>query len=213
MIHVINTIQAVEWAISKDVDIIVLCLVLTRTTDNVEELDNAFKKARNNNIVVICSTADAGRNWKDTWPVKFCRTSEKSGYDNILGIGACDEFGNRLDETQDKGYPFQFKGKDIYVGAIPFAESDEQVTGSSVSTAIAAGIASLTLSCFRLAGNEKALGGSKRFTTINRKFEDMSAGNSVGPRYVQLQNFVPASGANFDDTLRDNFGPAQQIIV
>lgn len=54
-------IQAVEWAIDKEVDVIVFCLVMGRATD---DLEHAFEKAHKRNIVVICSTSDAGRNCK-----------------------------------------------------------------------------------------------------------------------------------------------------
>jgi len=174
---------------------------MTRTTDD-DRLHRAFTRAFKENIVVICSTADTGRNWKDTWPAKFCTSKGESG----------DEAGNRLDETQDKGYPYQFKGKNIYVGPIPFVESEEQVTGSSVATAIAAGIASLTLSCCRLADNGAMIEGKGRFKTVIRKFKQMSR-DLEEPRYVRLQEFVSGrektsftKSSNFSEALGREFG-------
>ena len=185
-----------QWAISKKVDVISLSLVLTRQTEDSSVLRGAFKTAFENDIVVICSTSDSGKNWKDTWPAKYAQETSEPMCSNIFGVGACDKQGNRLDATQDKGYPFQFKGKDIYVGPIPFIFSKDLVTGSSVSTAIAAGVASLTLSCYRLAGNRRVSGSMWRWRAVRKKFRKMSR-EATEPRYVLLEKFM---GRRFERT-------------
>jgi hypothetical protein len=174
------------------VDIITLSLVLTRETEALKE---AFQAAYDKGIVVLCSTSDAGKNWKDTWPAKYAlRTDglEPKGFPNILGIGACDKQGYPLDTTQDIGYPYQFKGKDIYVGPIPFVASTDTISGSSVSTAIAAGVASLILSSYHLAGNEGAL--TKKWISVIARFNAMAERDKVDPRYVLLQNIAGPAG-------------------
>lgn len=128
----------------------------------------------------------------DTWPTKYAHHKDSSGFDNIIGIGACDKEGFRLGYTQDSDFPFLFLGKDVYVGPIPFVKSEDYVNGSSVATAIAAGVASLTLSCHRLANNHVVLDGKGRYRSVREKFQRMSfsASNSAEPRYVLLQRFV-----------------------
>jgi hypothetical protein len=200
----------VQWAISRNVDVISLSLVLTRQTEDSSLLRVAFETAQENDIVVLCSTSDSGKNWKDTWPAKYAQENDR-GYrvcSNILGVGACDKQGNRLDTTQDKGYPYQFKGKDVYVGPIPFVVSKDLVTGSSVSTATAAGVASLTLSCYRLAENKRVSAQNWKWLAVKKKFDKMSR-DAKEPRYVLLDRFA---GKGFNKTsnlwtvLTDRFG-------
>jgi subtilisin family serine protease len=109
-------------------------------------LTNAINDAITQGIVIICSTADDGNNKTP---------SAISQHPDTIAIAACDDGGKSLDFTVEEGYQYLVPGKDIIAGAVPFVESQESISGSSAATAIAAGLASLTLSCLHLANNER----------------------------------------------------------
>ena len=143
-----NKVQAIKWAVSRDVDIISMSLALYKECPGLEEW---VKKASDKDILIFCSTADKGNNLQDTWPAKYGKHIQ-----TVMAIAACDEYGKPLDWTQETGYNYRIHGKDILAGAVPFLTSHDYVTGSSAATAIAAGLGSLILSCHHLAGNTKA---------------------------------------------------------
>jgi hypothetical protein len=94
---------------------------------------------------MICSNHDEGANVESSWPSKFCP--------DTWVVTACDEYGftprNVKSATQGKGR-FKLQGHNVAAGVIHFLESHDRISGSSVATAIAAGLCSLILSCARL---------------------------------------------------------------
>ncbi|KAL6867029.1 hypothetical protein J3F83DRAFT_761514 [Trichoderma novae-zelandiae] len=160
-----NVAKAIEWARKKGVDIISLSLVAFSDPD--KEMRNAITAARQDDIVIICSTADEGR-----------IGAHSVGEENreVLSIAACDKYGNLLPQSQKNGFDYQFIGNNIRVGQIPFLKSEESIKGSSVSTAVAAGIASLILACARISPDYriKHRVRSWRFKAVDKYFRDMS---------------------------------------
>ena len=122
----------------------------------------AVKNANSKRIVMVCSTADEGENNSDVWSAR---------YDETISIAACSNTGKAAAMSNTTKAEFFFRGEDIIYesqflgvsyrdaldsrsisgpGSLP--PSIERISGSSVATAIAAGVASLFLACCRLDG-------------------------------------------------------------
>ncbi|PTB62989.1 hypothetical protein BBK36DRAFT_1144522 [Trichoderma citrinoviride] len=153
--------EAIRWAVQQEVDIISLSL---------------------RDIVILCSTNDEGAIAR---PSTFDRLTLVNNQD-ILAIAACNQYGRLLESSQDD-YSYGFFGHKVHVGQIPFLQSEEHVSGSSVATAIAAGAASLILAFCRLSKNcEIEPGIDWRSRKVRDTFQRMSEGDSI--RYVHLKN-------------------------
>lgn len=120
-----------------------MSFALRQTT---EELHNACREAANCGVAMLCSAHDEGTNLTHAYPADF---------DNTITITTCDEFGIVPPRNKHQSYEFAVNGQEVPVGIVPFLSSNEYVSGSSVATAIAAGLSSLILSCNRLARREE----------------------------------------------------------
>ncbi|KAI0096962.1 hypothetical protein GGR51DRAFT_542140 [Nemania sp. FL0031] len=135
-----RVIRAIEWAIAKGVDIISMSFAMFEQKDR---LDEVIKEAKKQGIVMMCSNHDEGANTKESYPANC---------EHTWVVTACDEYGftpRERDQSTDPGN-YMFQGLDVAAGVIPFLESSDRISGSSVATAIASGIGSLILSCARL---------------------------------------------------------------
>ncbi|KAK1254166.1 hypothetical protein MKX08_008161 [Trichoderma sp. CBMAI-0020] len=177
--------KAIQWAIGQNVDIIPMSFTIL---DKTEEFQKACAMAVDAGIVLFCSTHDEGANIATAYPASFSDT---------IKIMACDEFGAPNRNMKD-GYDYTIQGIDVAAGVVPFLESDDRISGSSVATAIAAGLGSLTLSCDRLAngGPSREYSRSGKSELIKACFKDMLAENS--DKYILLEKF-----AGVDRKLKD----------
>lgn len=156
--------------------------------DKDKEIEKAVDEAIAKDIVVCCSTADEGNNIGPSFPADYY---EKG----VFAITACDAQGKPLNISKEKGYQYQLLGKDVLVGAVPFLKSQEVIMGSSVATAIAAGLGSLILSCRRLA-REPAPGGQEsalnRREEITKRFKLMrhDPNSTEMPYYIRPERLV-----------------------
>ncbi|OAA61411.1 Peptidase S8/S53, subtilisin/kexin/sedolisin [Cordyceps fumosorosea ARSEF 2679] len=134
--------EAVNWAIEKDVDIISMSFT---TTEDHRAFNEAVQRAMKASIIVVCSHHDEGaRMGTKVFPA--CLSSASS--DNTIH----DWDDNTIDAAskKDNQYDFCINSQDVAVSAIPFlASSTERISGSSVATAIAAGVCSLLIACLR----------------------------------------------------------------
>ncbi|UKZ73679.1 hypothetical protein TrVFT333_001329 [Trichoderma virens FT-333] len=171
-----NVAKAIEWARDKGVDIISLSLVAFSDPDN--KMFEAIKAAREDDIVITCSTSDEGN---------VSARSVGENNENVLSIAACDRWGNLLPQSRRTGFNYQFLGHNVHVGQVPYLESREIIEGSSVSTAIAAGMASLILACTRISSptlnldlyEEDGRRRSWRCDAVKKRFDSMSEGKWV----------------------------------
>lgn len=107
---------------------------------NTPNLEAEVNRALTEGIVMVCSTADEGRNQPEAWPAANSQT---------MAIGACDESGVPIHASSTVVDYFLLGEKVLYDSAQGL-EFREEISGSSVATAIAAGIASLCLSCWQI---------------------------------------------------------------
>ncbi|KIW96352.1 uncharacterized protein Z519_03421 [Cladophialophora bantiana CBS 173.52] len=142
--------RAIEWAIDQKVDIIISRVVRFFNVD--DELDSplvhAIKWAVQQNILIFSSTADVGaESGHNFWPVNPS---------NMIAVSASDELGHPLLRS-DHDVHAAFEGEKIQVEGPKYINKKSELalpsyaSGSSVSTALAAGLGSLCLFLARMA--------------------------------------------------------------
>ncbi|EHK20593.1 uncharacterized protein TRIVIDRAFT_154318, partial [Trichoderma virens Gv29-8] len=174
--------RAIRWAKDMDVDIISMSFTILESSEGLKKsLSDAAKK----DIILLCSAPDEGARVSVAWP---------AASDHTITIAACDEYGMEF-RGMNSHYEWKLHGENIAAGTVPFLESAECVTGSSVATAIAAGLSSLVFSCYRLVhGMEK--GRYMRMEIIKKHFQHMQSAKDS--KYVLLEKF-----GNIDAKIRE----------
>ncbi|KAL7792820.1 hypothetical protein V8C43DRAFT_315334 [Trichoderma afarasin] len=170
--------RAIRWAISQNVDIISMSFAISEKT---KDLEAACNVAADHGIVLLCSTHDEGLGVSTTYPASF---------HNTITITACDDYGKvlRPGPSSDTGsFQYKVQGQSVAAGVIPFLDSDDYISGSSVATAITAGLSSLILSCDRIAKYDPKNRTSQR-TQSDDSPKTMLAKESKD--YILLENFA-----------------------
>ncbi|KAJ8133071.1 hypothetical protein O1611_g552 [Lasiodiplodia mahajangana] len=175
--------RAIEWAVAQDVDVISMSFTIISKEENAE-LKKALNLAGNRGIAILCSVHDEGTKVDDAWP---------AGHqgDHMIVVAACDEYGRILREMNETKYNFMLNGKNVAAGVIPFLEPNERITGSSVATALAAGLSSLILACDRLVDpkeNVHKANNRGRAPSIKLRLKAMQATDNS--KYVVLDKFA-----------------------
>ncbi|KAL7785167.1 hypothetical protein V8C37DRAFT_420236 [Trichoderma ceciliae] len=137
--------KAIEWAIEKDVDIISMSWTIKRIKSGhgknqkaIDSLELAIQKAAHKNIIIVCAVQDSAHYGNDDiFP-------QKSDTKKLMIVGSADENGDRSKFVNEKSFDYLFPGE-VFVPEI-LAATD---VGSSVATAIAAGMAAMVLWCTR----------------------------------------------------------------
>ncbi|KAI1080675.1 peptidase S8/S53 domain-containing protein [Whalleya microplaca] len=137
---------AIRWATLQDVDIISMSWSID-TTATYKDLDTALENAAKQGIVMLCSSIDNGPNAVDnTYPSKTGR---------CIKIGASTGKGTILSwVTKDRNI-FLAPGEGIQPIESHMWPQGSDPIGSSVSTALAAGLAGVLLYCDRLLSTRK----------------------------------------------------------
>lgn len=141
--------KAIQWAVEHKVDVISASWAIPRTDDNarfITELDIAVFNAHKEKILIFCAASDVGvgkgfdYDIGDDYPAKCDR--------KVFCIGAATVSGARHPMVGSQIVHYCVPGQ--YVPAT--AENGQSVTlqGSSIATALAAGLAGLILYCVSL---------------------------------------------------------------
>ncbi|KAL6821034.1 peptidase S8/S53 domain-containing protein [Trichoderma sp. SZMC 28015] len=183
-----RVIQALEWAIKSGADVISISIAFFKHDDRFQI---AIEKAIKANIVVIAATAGEAYRQEDAYPANFSQ---------VLSIAATDYWGKETPESLKEHADFMFPGKNI-VARTSFLGSrhcTDEVSGTSVATAIASGVASLilaghilSLSKLRSEAAWKHHGGLK-LQIVKDVFTDMVDNNSA--KFVKPWLFFGDSG-------------------
>ncbi|KAK1471413.1 hypothetical protein CTAM01_16536 [Colletotrichum tamarilloi] len=207
--------KAIEWARSNDVDIISMSFVLGESS---KELFDEINAATNQGIVMTCSTHDEGSRVEKAWPASYEGESV-----SLIVLAACDHYGRVLRHVEKDKYHYLIRGQNVAAGAIPFLTSEDTITGSSVSTALAAGISSLVLTCDRLAHPGKSYKGGvdegSRYFIVKKHLNMMRSSEKT--QFVVLEKFggidspriAPSDGPGIpsvQSVLEDKFEMRQQ---
>lgn len=139
--------EAIAWAVEQKVDIISISWTLK---EEDEKLKNEIEKAARSTLI-FCSTPDQGV-YSEAWPVAY--------KDHVLSVSATDNFGHLTSKTKGTDLvDIQIPGENVSVaGPVYIGNMNDTVSGSSVATALAAGIASLALLLLRTFNPELGAG-------------------------------------------------------
>lgn len=153
----------------------------TIKTDYQRRLSKSISKAVNdeNGIIVFASTADQGNSEDPYYPA----------YSNgVIPIACCDEGGEPSQGSDERKAMYLVHGTGFSTPSVDYLQGSTEVKGSSVSTAIAAGVASLVLGCHQLLRGDV----EDRRDLIERSFRQMTGGQ--GRKWLRPDQFFP--GAN-----------------
>ncbi|KAF3808686.1 hypothetical protein GCG54_00006554 [Colletotrichum gloeosporioides] len=196
--------EAVNWAVDRGVDIISMSFT---TTEDYKPFKEAVQKTMNAGILIVCSHHDNGaRIGTQVFPACF---NSNDSSNTMLRMASCNMYGklqhdwddNTTDNASKKNHQHGFciNSQDIAVGAIPFlAASTERISGSSVATAIAAGVCSLLIACLRTLhglSKEEVDGNVPRGQAIIRIRENVAGalGTCNRPTYKNIRTMVPST--------------------
>lgn len=146
-------------------------------------IGNAFSKNKHR-ALVFSSTADEGAYSGPVWPAE---------YDGVLSVSATDEWGHLPPRAEGvKRVDIQIPGHNIEADGPTYMKSQENtVSGSSVATALAAGIVSLALTklqTFNHDLNSEELKFMRTKECMGKVFKKMGADKSG----IQFSNLFPA---------------------
>jgi Subtilase family len=189
----------VEWALAQKVDIISISMTFYESHSGLHQL---LKKAFDDGVTVICSTADVGQLGPRVYPASWT--------DRTIPISACNRHFTPTELT-DHGATYFLPGEHVSATSLSYVEAEKTVSGSSVATAMASGLASLILSCrnySRLAGGHTRSIGWQRRKVVQNVFEKMleiQTGKSVVPDRVfnekeAVAEMAQENGAHREDS-------------
>src|SRR2546423_999992 len=147
--------------------------VTKRRPNKAPKLVEALQEAAEH-CLVFCSTADTGQRANDLWIDKALESS-------IFRVSASDTLYNPRNQSL-RQVDVMVNGEDITADGPRYIKRDPNgvVSGSSVATALAAGIASLSLCLIRIMGSDEARDQKLRKKNIMlRIFEKMRNGQDA----------------------------------
>ncbi|KAI1768444.1 subtilisin-like protein [Hypoxylon sp. FL1150] len=182
-----NVVKAFEWLIAEGVQIINCSFALRHSSTALRDV---VRKAKSQGVVIMCSTSDEGENTDEVWPAAYYTQQEGAveRFDNVFPIVGCDEHGKPSRFSNEAAGRYYFRGEDVDASATDAELLKERapVRGSSVATAMAAGLASLVLACYQmlLALPESKVPGAATAeapSIVNAIFHRMLQPTTVGP--------------------------------
>jgi hypothetical protein len=195
-------LQAVRWAIDQNVHIISMSWVTMKKSPS---LLKAVRRATRKNVLVFCSTADIGLVYGKAWP---------ADHHASISVSASDALGRPRPQSRDHA-DLLVSGEDVMADGPNYIkkQTKQSISGSSVATALAAGIASLVLCLTQLVFEE---GQWKKFLqkkTMLKAFAEMRDGKS---RNLQPQRLFGSGFEEPESNLNSNplvhLPPWEQIL-
>ena len=182
-------------AVDKGVDIISMSWTIERTDRNkadIDALQQAVELAARANILMFCAATDQGAYRDRTYPAA-------SGTKKIFKIGAAEASGAAHKWLGDQSaVDFIMPGHQVVVER----HDDRNVakftplTGSSVATALASGLAAVILYCVQLGGIVKADGNQKAEALVSQRYADLRQHDRMKQAF-QAIGLDPASEHKF----------------
>ncbi|KAL6402599.1 Peptidase S8/S53, subtilisin/kexin/sedolisin [Ilyonectria robusta] len=197
-----TVVKALEWAIKLEVDIINCSFALGTSSPQLEEV---LRKAKKKDIIIMCSTADEGENTDEVWPAAYYRREQDKAekFENIFPIVGCDEHGKFSKYANEGAGRYMFRGEDVDTSStdpsVPIETANVQ--GSSVATAMATGVASLILACYRMVQDTQSSPSGLVDACFFRMSEQLRKGNAQDRTRLlaKASNFFPVG----EDDIRD----------
>ncbi|UKZ77173.1 hypothetical protein TrVFT333_004892 [Trichoderma virens FT-333] len=155
-----SVIQAIEWAVEQEVDIISMSWAIEKCRNNnpsYKRLRDAIQAAVEKNIIMFCANPDRGTDFpvNDTYPFSMDK-------DHIICVGAATRNGVRWAQidAQDDSCSYFLPGVELGIQVKTELERNpdgpphewRKHSGSSLSCALAAGLAAMILHCSLVSG-------------------------------------------------------------
>ncbi|KAL4992920.1 hypothetical protein BDV10DRAFT_198732 [Aspergillus recurvatus] len=163
--------------------------------------DDALRRAEEKDVLMFCSAPDKGIDSSDHYPTAY-------GPDKFFHIGACKADGEPYDWVLVDKVDYLFPGVDVvrssrYNSRLKSSDERKPFTGSSVSTALAAGLAALVL-WFALIGAKYSLDEKqgdgldtddveklRGIATMKQAFKNLGAGRSSSDtKFVEIWSML-----------------------
>lgn len=169
------------------------------------QLEEVLRKAKKKDIIIMCSTADEGENTDEVWPAAYYRREQDKAekFENIFPIVGCDEHGKFSKYANEGAGRYMFRGEDVDTSStdpsVPIETANVQ--GSSVATAMATGVASLILACYRMVQDTQSSPSGLVDACFFRMSEQLRKGNAQDRTRLlaKASNFFPVG----EDDIRD----------
>ncbi|KAH6851065.1 peptidase S8/S53 domain-containing protein [Chaetomium sp. MPI-CAGE-AT-0009] len=171
-------IKAIRWAIQCRVDIISISWAIPLSPDNhdAQELQEAVYHAEKEGISLFCARTDDGTEVDRSYPADF---------QDCISIGAAAEDRRPLGVMDSSRVDFLLPGKVTLPMETHTGDVIPSITGSSIATAAAVGLAGLLVFCDRLLGNDRYQ--QKSRDAMCAAFEAMS--RNEGDKFPRVQQF------------------------
>ncbi|KAH8765996.1 hypothetical protein F5883DRAFT_460815 [Diaporthe sp. PMI_573] len=140
-INLQSAAMAIEAALEKNATIISMSWTVPipeNPTAAKQLFEKAVRKAVDQNVLMFCSSPDEGDFKISDYPSAVQR-------DKVFRIGAAHDYGKAANQV-DKEVDFIFPGVEVNTSAA----SASPATGSSIATALAAGLAATVIYCFKI---------------------------------------------------------------
>jgi hypothetical protein len=204
-------LQAIHWAIQKEVHIISMSWTIPDNTEgpkeldpNLQLLDNAIKAAHKAGILMFGAASDQGLNNSGSstrlpYPAKC-----KDG--GVICIGAAKDSGY-ADERAVKDAEFFFPGSARGM-RLPFphekSERNQQPpssSGSSVATALAAGFAAMIMYCLEISRFGRSEPGPRYRNKLQdpKIIKEIFKGKGEDGKFIAVSGFFPPNKFGSDD--------------
>ncbi|KAF2012823.1 hypothetical protein BU24DRAFT_465179 [Aaosphaeria arxii CBS 175.79] len=221
--------DAVEFAVDRGFDIISMSWTIQRSDDeekaaesnaHLKRLQSALERAQKNNTMLFCSAPDVGAS---------SRQSMTSFYPfgrpipHMFKIGAAKADGSMYGWAGNSDQvDFILPGHNVMLreGDKISEEDDIPKTGSSVATALAAGLAALIIQCVRLgalhnhvksqgavtttAPNVESLRAIKQFDAMKEAFKKVSTGYTESDKRLEVEKVFKQPGTELNSLNNDN---------
>jgi hypothetical protein len=171
--------MAIDWAIARQVDVISISWT---TKSDYRPLREAVARATSKNILIIASTADEGElAHEDVYPARWPL---------VVTVSALDKDGKRRGQSQ-KAVDVLARGEDLSVIGPTYIKdkSLEAISGSSVATAVTAGIASLLLVLVRIVNQKQEHWNHFRQPQEMKKLFKLTSRNHLDPTLLFRDRF------------------------
>jgi len=221
LLHIpfLHNLQAIEWAMEKQVDVILMSWTVKRIKEGqgenqkaIETLDTAIQNAARDDIIMICAVEDQGHyGTDDVFP-------QKSDTSKLMIVGSANENGDKSDYVKETSFDYLFPGEIFIPGML-----EESDVGSSVAAAVAAGMGAMILWCAEyhsIATTTKVPEDPKVQETEDRKAYIGATTNSVITTILNPLQTGPRTAAPWDfrrhkrmSKLFDALKPAQDKFM
>lgn len=202
-------------AIAQGVDIISMSWTIEKGDQNkrgIEKLEAAIREAADKKILMFCAASDQGVNTDNSFP-------GKTGL--CFKIGAATQWGTALEASgpSNNRIDYIFPGQNI-TQERGGGQKPSTLTGSSVATAFASGLAALVLRCVQFAAHQlsqdededgekernkkakemkKSLDALKNRERMQEVFKQIGLTSINNTNYVEVWNVFEEAGTKIED--------------